>query len=79
MVERVAFATCGSKPCICKNRAGFGGMDACLSRARAAISAMREPTDAMVTAGWPHTWNTDEFYQGDAKKCWQAMTGEALK
>jgi hypothetical protein len=50
MVELVARATCSSAPCICKHKSGFEGMP-CLDRARAAIAAMREPTDAMNEAG----------------------------
>ena len=42
--------------------------------ARAAIEAMREPTEAMADAGTTET-NSEE----DAIECWNAMIAEALK
>lgn len=51
MVERVAMATCSSKPCICKHLTGFVGMDECLHRGRKGIAAMEKPTEAMLTVG----------------------------
>jgi len=53
MIERVAFATCSSMPCICMNKHGFEGMP-CLDRGRAAIAAMREPTQEMQAMGWAY-------------------------
>ena len=43
-------------------------------QARAAISAMREPTEAMKTA-----WNGPKPWDQDALEVWQAMIDEALK
>jgi hypothetical protein len=57
------------------------------ANARAAIAAMREPTDAMITAG-AHSnseWHDDEAplhehaYRDSAKAIWQAMNDMALK
>ena len=50
MIKRVALATCGMLPCICKHKMGFEGMP-CLVRGRKAIEAMRDPTNAMTFAG----------------------------
>ncbi len=60
MIERVAKAICGPEdPCR-------------LDLARAAIEAMREPTDAMCGA-----WDVGDT--PEAKPCWQAMIDEALR
>ena len=81
MVERVAkaidpdaFEGCshGSKgPCLmCAENVDFA-----LYRARAAIEAMREPTEAMVDLGI----NTREVEGGAIHDVWQAMIDEALE
>lgn len=44
----------------------------CLNLARAAIAAMREPTEAMVEAG-------ETFVEYSASACWDRMIDEALK
>lgn len=83
MVKIVALATCSSLPCICKNRTGFDGMP-CLDRARNTISAMREPTKAMIEGASKNAslggyGFGDDVYQADPKEVWQAMIDEALK
>lgn len=45
--------------------------------ARAAIEAMRRPTEAMVDAGYDFT--ADPCWREDFIKGWQAMIDEALK
>jgi len=52
-----------------------GAWAAMLLQARAAIEAMREPTDAMTQAP---TFN-DMFGPCEAKECWQDMVDEALR
>lgn len=72
MVERVAIAICGI------GREEWGEPEferyqyIYLSRARKAIAAMREPTDAMYWAG-------EDKLDVNAKGVWQAMIDEALK
>lgn len=44
--------------------------------ARAAIDAMREPTEEMVWAGFEHTG--DPCWQDDVKKAYRAMIDTAL-
>lgn len=81
MVERVAkaidpdaFEGCshGSKgPCLmCAE-----DVDLALYRARAAIEAMREPTEAMGGAGR----EIDNYVLRTVESVWQAMIDEALK
>lgn len=59
---------------------GIGFEDGGIMLARAAIEAMREPTDGMMKAGFSEieylnaTW-VDEY---DAMECWQAMIDAAL-
>lgn len=59
-----------------------------LGKARAAIEAMREPTEKMIAEGdsamdWDSSDATGQWYvhyhDGDAAKSWQAMIDEALK
>lgn len=71
IVQRIAFATCSSIPCICRNRMGFDGMP-CLKRGRDALEAMREPTEAMIVAGsWGPMTAPD--------RVWQRMVDAALE
>ena len=78
MVERVALASCGMMPCLCQHRAGFEGMDVCLYRARKAIEAMREPTDAMVKGSdWVRPMYDDPI--PSPTEYYQAMIDEILK
>ena len=48
-----------------------------LTNARAAIAAMREPTESMVVAGEDHIGG--DLIDGDSAWVWQAMVDEALK
>lgn len=66
MVERVAQAICGDD-----NPANI--LTIHRIRARAAIEAMREPTEAMVYADTVKEWPSD------ACAAWKAMIDEALK
>ena len=51
----------------------------CFSQARAAIQAMREPTNAMVETAVP-LWSEYESFPSETPKAmWQAMIDEALK
>jgi hypothetical protein len=65
MVERVAQSICGD-----------GNPENILEihriRARLAIEAMREPTEAMIEAGWIATGDKPQTH-------WEAMICEALK
>ena len=50
--------------------------------ARAAIEAMREPTDAMEAAGddtFVYYTHSTSLLDGDATVCWRAMIDAALK
>jgi hypothetical protein len=47
----------------------------CLSEARAAIEAMRSPTEAMKDAG---IVGVGDFHYGDAGRVWEAMIDAAL-
>lgn len=42
--------------------------------AKAAIEALREPTEAMIDAGWQHAYERNAI-----PNIWQAMIEEALK
>lgn len=70
MVERVAQAICGDD-----NPANI--LEIHRHRARAAIAAMREPTEGMVEAGQ----NSGVIYDAGLvpHHVWQAMIDEALK
>ena len=74
LIERVALATCGTLPCICKHKLGFEGMP-CLARGRKALEAIREPTagmcDAVAKAGLVLLEN--------APFAWLTMIDEALR
>lgn len=48
-----------------------------LQYARAAIEVMREPTDRMLEAGWPHT--ADPCWKEDVARAWDAMINAALQ
>lgn len=79
MVERVAAAIAAAK------RAGYfttgsDGMTMERHLARAAIEAMREPTAAMVDAGYDANNGEDRNLGAlGAKEAWQLMIGAALK
>ena len=69
MVRRVAWA-------ICAPNGGLGCCGECgaiVERARAAIAAMREPTEAMVSAA------DAVGIDSDPTEYWPAMIDEALK
>lgn len=51
-----------------------GSENGWIQAARAAIAAMREPTDAMVDRGLGHQWT-----EHTAPSVWKAMIDEALK
>jgi hypothetical protein len=76
MVERVARALADGAHCPSQCSTYCGDKTACVARAaaRAAIGAMREPTEAMVAAGDPHT---SDF--GTPDGVWRAMITAALK
>ena len=51
-------------------------------RARVAITAMREPTEAMINVDVPlggYGWSDNDCYSADPAQVWQAMVDEALK
>jgi hypothetical protein len=52
-------------------------VDAARVVARAVIAAMREPTGAMVEAGWPHT--ADPCWEHNVADTWRAMIDAALR
>lgn len=71
MIERVAKAIedeCAG--CDPRDTAAF------TAAARKAIAAIREPTDAMVQAGWPHT--ADPCWDSNVADAWRAMIDVAL-
>lgn len=51
--------------------------DRSMSRARAILKAMREPTQAMIEAGFART--ADPCWPEDVGKAWRAMIDRALK
>jgi len=67
MVERVAKA-------LCKHGGDCWQMH--IDDARAAIEAMREPTEAMESAGWD-SYDRNDGWSGP-QYCWQAMVDAAL-
>lgn len=76
MIERIARAIHATKDDMTVYPWWHGNVDQCrLSRAlaRAAITAMREPTDGMVIAGCHHE------NLGDMAGRWQAMIDKALE
>lgn len=77
MVERVARAICGDP-----NDDGRNVLEVHRQRARLAIAAMREPTEAMVEAGvrlgCPEGGGGD-ITASEATDTWQKMIDEALK
>jgi len=76
MVERVAKAI---------HQERFGGKliwghypdseKACLEEARAAVEAMREPTESMISKGYDHV----DYGGAHIESAWRAMVDEALK
>ena len=78
MLENVAFATCSSQPCICKNRAGFEGMP-CLDRARRGIEAMREPTQDMLDEVCTDEPLDTIYKDANMRSVYTAMIDAALK
>lgn len=77
MIERVAKAIWDSEFSSKWRDPSYGSTDGdevglCIHRAKAAIDAMREPTDAMIKAFY-----VDNY--GDADGAWQSMIDEALK
>ena len=76
MIERVAQAICGDD-----NPENI--LTIHRTRARAAIEAMREPTDAMKVAALSATFDEerggDRVYARDVPIIWNAMIDEALK
>lgn len=75
MVERVATAICSSEGCEC------GVCPSIVKKARAAIKAMREPTEAMLVAPHCEADGCDAQYleAEDFRHAWQAMIDAALK
>ena len=77
IVERVARACCmatsiGTEPCeFADGSLGGGQCTVCRGQARAAIGAMREPTEDMKLAG-------REYANEHAGHCWQSMIDAAL-
>jgi hypothetical protein len=63
------------------NKLGYGlGESLELTIAYAAITAMREPTEAMLKADVSlGGYGFGECYQADPKEVWQAMIDESLK
>ena len=51
----------------------------CKDAARAAIEAMRQPTEAMIGAGRDATINNDPLAYPDVEDTWPAMIDAALK
>lgn len=72
MVERVALAIHDKAPLAC-----FYDRSSVVNAARAAIEAMREPSDQMAEAGFQHTG--DPCWPENVKEAWRAMIDEALK
>lgn len=87
MVERVARAMCAETygSCICRQTANIAADCQGKSRiARAAIEAMREPTDKMISelCCCSLSWDSRDrtyIHPADAKAAWQDAIDEALK
>lgn len=81
MVERVARALAaadGMHPeAVSNDEDQVPGWTLYVDDARAAIEAMREPTDAMTDAIWEET--ADPCWRENAIKAWQAGVDVALK
>lgn len=75
MVERVVRAMDHAEHKVIRNSEG---VDMRVARARAAIAAMREPTEAMEKAG-ARTWDDDLCTETNALNMWRAMVDEALR
>jgi hypothetical protein len=90
MVERVAKgleAACGEQMGCNSDRCCCWGADQVMqcmmgvslgALARAAIEAMREPTEGMIKAGAPHHWEGPNDIYADAEDAWRAMIAAAL-
>ena len=79
MVERIAIAVCEADGCLWSEATD---LDKGLYRdtARAAIAAMREPTDAMIGQGYGYAISyEDEGVVESPSEVWRAMIDEALK
>lgn len=69
MVERVARALCPYKDRPCP----WGACSECSQKARAAIKALREPTDEMLKDG-----GMTEHFNSAPEEVWSAMISAAL-
>jgi hypothetical protein len=81
MVERVAQIIAVASWDTCGPRALSGCLPqtcACREQARAAIAAMREPTQHMKSAAVIDAEGEWRFGAHEARKCWQAMIDAAL-
>ena len=78
MVERVARAICASNDVDFDSVSEQVKQNCRLLDARAAIEAMREPTEAMVAEGLRKPTGMIEWIAA-VKVSWQAMIDEALK
>lgn len=89
MVDRVARAMCKGFKLNCVNTGcrevclqTFDPRDALMVEAKAAIAAMRQPTETMIKATEGKTGGYgygDECFPADPVEVWQAMIDEALK
>jgi hypothetical protein len=77
MVERVARAIAAAGTIVDWDEMSVACQEQFTKEARAAIEAMREPTEAMVDAAWA-SWEDVEGSKGFVG-AWQAMIDEALK
>ncbi|HLX18470.1 MAG TPA: hypothetical protein VKS24_25055 [Bradyrhizobium sp.] len=84
MVERVAEAIYKTDPVGVRpwQDAPISNRDDCLACARAAIAAMREPTEAMVEAGeaemYEHHEKPEDWTLENTKTAWMMMIDAAL-
>ncbi len=88
MIERVARAiaekleACGALPKAAKTAQDPWAVGPCMLAARAAIEAMREPTDAMSEAGANtpvgHAWRIGGEFIVDPDSIWEAMIEKAM-
>lgn len=73
MVERVAKAIASKQPPLSDRVLSMHAEQALFEMARAAIEAMRVPTEAMIEEAWA------DARAEDAAAVWKAMIDEALK
>jgi hypothetical protein len=81
IIERAARAVCiahGHEPEGMKFSDGQPIWTAYIDDARAVLSALREPDEGMIEAGWSCFPDYEPSAQ-DATDCWQAMIDQALK